>query len=110
MSTKTKLTQKELMHVRNVVSAAYTYNSLNGATLPMLASSFKVTNNTISNWLLEAVEKGYVLEREQCEAIKNKHIREYESSIGISNSSLREAYENAFNNRKIASMELLAII
>lgn len=110
MATKTKLTQPELMHVRNVVSAAYTYNNLKGMTLSTLAASFKVSRNTISLWLLEAVEKGYVKERNICENIKQKHIEEYERSISISNSCLRSAYDSAFSNRSHPDVELLAVI
>lgn len=105
-----KTNQKEIMHVRDVVSAAYTYSHLNWMTTTGLAASFKVSKNTISMWLLEAIEKGYVKDIKTCQAIKAKHIKEYEDEYGIVNSSLRISYQKAFDNRTVANPEIIAAI
>lgn len=110
MAVKERINTKEIMHVRNVVSTAYTYARIPWMSISGLATSFKVSQNTINAWLIEAVEKGYVSDITVCRIIRNKHITEYETTLDIHNSSLRTAYDNAFSNRTIPSNDLMAII
>lgn len=107
---KTIINPTELSHIRNVVSAAYTYYRIPWMTISGLANSFKVSKNTINKWLVEAVENGYVTEISICRSISKKHIEEYERSIGISESCLRDHYNFAFSNRSYPDAELLAVI
>lgn len=107
---KTIINPTELSHIRNVVSAAYTYHRIPWMTISGLANSFKVSKNTINGWLIEAVENGYVSEISICKSISRKHIEEYERTIGIAESCLRGHYEHAFSNRSYPDAELLAVI
>lgn len=96
-----KLTKQQLAeHQRNVVSAAYTYHNIDWMTITALAASFNVTGNQIAEWLCEAISKRYVPDDAICERIKSKHIEEYESTLLIANSSLREKYATAFDTRR----------
>ena len=102
-----KLTKEQLaQHQRNVVSAAYTYHNIHWMTIIGLAESFKVSGNQITEWLCEAVSKRYVSDDAICESIKRKHIQEYESSLHITNSSLRAKYQEAFACRKATPVKV----
>lgn len=95
-----KLTKEQLAeHQRNVVSAAYTYHNIHWMTITALAEAFNVTGNQIAEWLCEAISKRYVPDDSVCERIRNKHIEEYEATLRISNSSLRQKYSVAFDAR-----------
>lgn len=107
MTERKKVNQKEVMHMQEVVAVAYLYNTTTAITLQYLASIFSVSQNTITSWLLEAIEKGYVRENKICERIKEKHIYEYETNFHIQNSGLRTAYEEAFRKRVIPTEELV---
>ena len=100
-----KLTKEQLTeHKRNVISAAYTYHNIHWMTITSLAESFKVSGNQITEWLCEAVSKGYVADDSICESIQRKHIKEYESYLNIANSSLRTKYQEAFACRNASSV------
>ena len=96
-----KLTKQQLAdHRRNVVSAAYTYHNINWMTISSLARSFNVTGNQIAEWFCEAISKRYLKDDNICERICNKPIEEYENTLCLHNSSLREKYYVAFAVRK----------
>lgn len=105
-----KVNQKEVIHAMNVISTAYSYINITWMSINNLATSFHVSQNTISKWLLEAVQKGYVADLKTCTAIKNKHINEYEKNLNIHNSCLRTAYDEAIQRRSTPNSVLMANI
>lgn len=109
---KQKFTAEEIQHQRNIVSAAYTYHNLNWITLTALARSFKVSKSTISQWICEAISRGFIADYKMCEAIQKKHIAEYEASIKSESSCLRAMYLNAFAARKanLGRVDLSALV
>lgn len=108
MTVREQICTREIMHVSNIVSAAYTYARIPWMSITDLATSFKVSQNTINMWLLEAVEKGYVSDINECKIIRNKHVTEYEKKLDIRNSSLRTAYDDALSKRTIPSNDLMS--
>lgn len=94
-----QLSKQKIEHQRNVTSAAYTYNNINWMTIRKLAHSFGVSENTIANWLCEAIEYGYVATDAMCESIMKKHVAEYETEHHINNSCLRGIYARAMVSR-----------
>ena len=90
-------------HERNLVNVAYTYYNIPWMTIKGLALSFKVSENTITDWLCEAIEKRYVESAMMCSRIKDKHISEYETKHGIHNSELRDKYNDVMLKRKFTT-------
>ena len=88
-----------LRHQKNVVSAIYAYCGPKFMTISILANQFHVSENTISNWFCEAVEKRYVASDAICYQVMAKHIKEYEEKHLLVDSSLRTMYQLAFEAR-----------
>ena len=82
-----------------IEAAARQYIDFSHITLARLANSFPVSENTISNWLLEAVSQRYIPDDTLCLRIMQKHIREYEYIHNMRYSSLRQLYKSAFEKR-----------
>jgi len=95
----TKPTWQMIQHQRYVTSAAYTYHNIDWMSLGRLAKEFGVSQNTIADWLCEAVEKRLVPADDVCRKIMLKHIREYERTHRISGSCLIGKYNAAFRAR-----------
>lgn len=91
-----------------IVRAVRTYIETN-LNLRTLSIVFGVSENTLANWFCEAVSKKYVSD-DMCLAIKRKHIEEYEYDHNINNSSLKDMYDFAFNQRKIISPDPIVIV
>ena len=101
-----------LEHRAKVIQAAQSYNDLSWMTITKLANSFGVSENTITEWLCEAVSNRYVASDLICKQIMIKHIAEYEQKHNISNSSLRAKYQAAFSVRSqiINTLDINAIL
>lgn len=88
-----------LKHQKEVVNAVFEYCCSEFMTISKLAKSFNVSENTISIWFCEAVEKRYITSDAICHQVMTKHIKEYEEKHMISNSCLRAMYKAAFEER-----------
>ena len=86
-------------HQANVTTVALQYIQSDAVTIVGLAKAFNVTCNTINNWLCEAVAKNYVPSLTMCKQLICKHVLEYEINYNIKNSSLRQMYETALEER-----------
>ena len=91
-----------IKHQANVVNAVNSYCNAS-VTLSVLANTFCVSENTISGWFCEAVEKRYVASDAVCHQVMSKHIAEYETKHALTNSSLRRQYNDAFSARALAT-------
>ena len=95
-----------LEHRAMVIQAAQSYIDFGWMTISKLANSFKVSENTITEWLCEAISNRYVANDYICAQIMKKHIAEYEQKHNIANSSLREKYKQALTTRSQTSCSL----
>ncbi len=86
-------------HQTKVTTAALRYIQSDVMTIVSLARAFNVTCNTINNWLCEAVAKNYIPSLTMCKQLICKHVLEYEIKHNIKNSSLRQMYETALEER-----------
>lgn len=82
-----------------ITAVAYAFIEPNTSAIS-LAKKHNVSFNQITNWLLEAVEKGYVIEISNCNIIMTKNVEEYEKRNNIQNSSLRALYNAAMVSKK----------
>ena len=83
----------DLKHQQDVTAASYTYvHTL--SSIGRLANAFNVTEVTMSEWLVEAVEQEYLKDEKDIDTLVSKHVNEYERKNHLSNSSLRETYTN----------------
>ena len=94
-------TRKVNKHRANVVYAVKKYHSNNDTKVSEIATCFGKTENEITNWFCEAIEKEYIAIDDICGSIIKKHIEEYENKHKLTNSYLRLMYEEAVRKRKI---------
>lgn len=97
--SKTNTTYQALDYQKKIILAAQAYCESGNVTIGMLAQRFNVSENTISTWFCEAVEKYYIASDSICHYIMKKHIKEYEQKHMITNSCLRALYKTAFEAR-----------
>lgn len=88
----------DLKHQQQVTAAAYTYIKT-PSTLKRLANNFNISEAAFSDYLIEAVEQGYIKD-EDIDTLVTKHINEYEKRHHLVNSSLRTKYKNLLSTIK----------
>lgn len=85
--------KEDLKHQQNVTAVALTYAKTD-ANLKRLANNYNVSEAVISEWLVEAVEQGYVNGDKDINSLIAKHVNEYEKRHHLMNSSLRTTYKS----------------
>ena len=88
-------------HQTNVTNAVMWYVQFDCMSIERIAKEFLVSENTITNWFCEAIEKNYIRNMHLCKQLIRKHIFEYEAKHHLKNSSLRQLYKTALETSNI---------
>ena len=84
---------------QEIIWAVRKYCYFDAVKVSDIAYDFNKSENEISNWFLNAIAKSYISSNDMCIKLEEKHIAEYEKKHHISNSSLRQMYNEAFRKR-----------